>query len=106
MTSAHPLTQEDLKRFQLAITHVIAHPNFGAAFKSAITDASSTDGADTDALSVLGGHGISLPSGATASVSSSSSTDSSDPDTLEICVVAGGHLYCVDIRPPIVIDIS
>src|SRR5262249_31348194 len=97
-----------LKHFQLVMTHVIAHPNFGAAVKHALSSTAAadppTDSSKRDALASFKANGIALPAGATANVSPSTSDSPDDPPLVSVCIVTpGGGLYCVDIRPPITI---
>jgi len=85
------------------VAHVILHPHFAKAYTEAVRHAGSADSPDAGAVATFTGHGIALPSGTTVKVLPSA-TDSTDPDALEICVLIGSDLYCVEFRPPITIS--
>lgn len=92
-----------LKHYQQVVAHVALHPRFAKAYRDAVAHAGSAD--SPDATADLKAHGIALPPGAKARVKQSA-TDSTDPDALEVCVLIGSTLYCVEFRPPVTITVE
>jgi hypothetical protein len=97
------LPRNALKHYQQVVAHVALHPGFAEAYRESVAHAGSAD--SPDATADLKAHGIALPAGAKARVKQSA-TDSTDPDALEMCVVIGSSLYCVEFRPPITITVE
>jgi hypothetical protein len=97
-----------LEEYQLTMGHVVTHPELEHALHDAAVAAASLDERPEyiDLLPWLERRGFVLPPGSTARLRLPATDDPDEPPDILVCIGIGGHSFCAEWHPPIVIDIS